>query len=397
MSLLIDALRKAERAKRQDETANPVTTAGTDLTLEPVIADESQAARSPATTSMPERTAPTRRPELPELENQETAERRAILNTFAVKESAKTDKKVALLAATAGLLAVGGIGGYLWWQLRPFPPPLTPKTVPAPVAPVRTAPTPSPAASDVPPSVRDTSVATATVSASPTQPAKVTQRPPATPEERRATVTPKQMTSAGMLAPINVTAPQLKPDATLAEAFDAFQAGNLAVARAAYEKLLQADPRSSEALHGLAAIALREGRADVAAVAYLRILDANPSDAAAHAGLVGLDTRSDPVASESRIKSLLAAQPDMPVLNFALGNLYARQGRWDEAQQAYFKAVTGDGNSPDYLFNLAVSLDQLHQPSLAAQYYGRALMAAANRPAAFDRAQASSRLRQLQP
>lgn len=210
-------------------------------------------------------------------------------------------------------------------------------------------------------------------------------------------MTPMRVPSVGVEARVNFAAPQVKPESTVAEAFEAFRMGNLTVARLAYEKLLQADPRNPDALHGLAAVALREGRADAAAVAYLRILEANPSDAAAHAGLVGLDARGDPLASESRIKSLLAAQPDVPVLNFALGNLYARQDRWDEAQQAYFKAVTEDGNNPDYLFNLAVSLDQLHQPRLAAQYYGRALLAAENRPAAFDRAQASNRLRQLQP
>jgi uncharacterized protein HemY len=113
--------------------------------------------------------------------------------------------------------------------------------------------------------------------------------------------------------------------------------------------------------------------------------------------MIGLSGQGDPVAGESRMKSLLAAQGELPVVNFALGNLYARQQRWSDAQQAYFKAVTADANNPDYLFNLAVSLDQLHQAKLAADYYGQALSAADGRAAAFDRALAARRMRELQP
>ena len=106
---------------------------------------------------------------------------------------------------------------------------------------------------------------------------------------------------------------------------------------------------------------------------------------------------SNPTATESRLKTLLSAQPESAQLNFALGNVYAKQARWNEAQQVYFNAVAGDTSNPDYLFNLAVSLDQLRQPKLAAQHYRMALEAAENRPAAFDRERANKRLNQLAP
>ena len=99
----------------------------------------------------------------------------------------------------------------------------------------------------------------------------------------------------------------------------------------------------------------------------------------------------------SRLKTLLAAQPQSAELNFTLGNLYARQRRWAEAQQAYFNAVAADADNPDYLFNLAVSLDQLRKPRPAAQHYRLALEAAARRPAAFDGEQVRRRLAELQP
>lgn len=180
-----------------------------------------------------------------------------------------------------------------------------------------------------------------------------------------------------------------------ADAYEALQSGNLAGARAAYERSLRTDPRNVDALHGRAAVALREGRIEDAEADFLRILENDPRNAEANAALVGLRGSGDPVATESRIKSLLAQQPNASALHFALGNLYARQHRWNEAQQAYFGALTTDGDNPDYLFNLAVSLDQLHQPRLAADYYGRALKAADGRLAAFDRSLAARRLSEL--
>ena len=129
---------------------------------------------------------------------------------------------------------------------------------------------------------------------------------------------------------------------------------------------------------------------------YLRALENDPKDALALSGLMALKAPADVMQAESRLKLLLAEQPNSPYLNFALGNLFVRSARWAEAQQAFFKAHTADPANPDYLFNLAISLDQLHQPRLAAQYYGKALDAAAHQPAGFDAAQVATRLKALQ-
>jgi len=83
------------------------------------------------------------------------------------------------------------------------------------------------------------------------------------------------------------------------------------------------------------------------------------------------------------------------VLYFTLGNQYAQQGRWAEAQQAYFKAFATDPDNADYAFNLAVSLDQLHQPALALEYYRRALALAEKRSASFAPEVARTRVQQL--
>jgi len=92
---------------------------------------------------------------------------------------------------------------------------------------------------------------------------------------------------------------------------------------------------------------------------------------------------------------LLASDPDSSVLYFTLGNQYAQQSRWSEAQQAYFKAFAADSENPDYAFNLAVSLDQLRQSKLALEYYERALALAAKRAASFAPEMARARMQQL--
>jgi len=60
------------------------------------------------------------------------------------------------------------------------------------------------------------------------------------------------------------------------------------------------------------------------------------------ANLISLRGQLDPVASESRLKSFIATQPEAALLHFSLGNQYAQQSRWSEAQAAYFKAHSVD-------------------------------------------------------
>lgn len=217
--------------------------------------------------------------------------------------------------------------------------------------------------------------------------------PPARPSATRQT-SPAATPDSG---PISVTAKPQAMDPLPQQAYDAFNNCEFDTARATWQKLLQTDPKNIHALHGLAVVAQQHRQAERAADYYQRALEADPKDALALAGLISLKGPTDPRQTESRLKTLLAEQPDVPFLNFALGNLYTREARWGEAQQAYFKAHVADPGNPDYLFNLAVSLDQLRQPRLAAQYYNQALTAATQRPAGFDPAQAATRLKTLQP
>ena len=65
------------------------------------------------------------------------------------------------------------------------------------------------------------------------------------------------------------------------------------------------------------------------------------------------------------------------------------------AEQAYFRAYNAYPKHPDFAYNLAVSLDKMHQAKPALQYYKQALKLGESRPATFDRAQVSRRVSQL--
>lgn len=186
-------------------------------------------------------------------------------------------------------------------------------------------------------------------------------------------------------------------DSTLMRAHEALMAGDFALAEAAYAKTLARDERNADALHGVAALSVLRGDHARAEAHYRRALEADPTDAIAHAGLHGLGRVADSTQEESRLKTLIAGQPEQHVLRFALGNLYAAQGRWHDARSQYLLAHAADPAQPDYLFNLAVSLEHLREPRLARERYQAALAAAARRPASFEPAHAAAALRALQP
>lgn len=191
---------------------------------------------------------------------------------------------------------------------------------------------------------------------------------------------------------------ETKPDRLhprLARAYEAWRSGNLAEAKRDYEGVLKTDPRNRDALLGLGAIAVRTGQWDEASTHYTTLLRLNPRDSIAQTGLIAVHENVDPLRGESQIKLLLREEPDAAHLHFTLGNMYADQDRWGEAQSAYFNAYRLDSDNPDYAYNVAVSLDQLGKGKAAADYYRRALELAALNGAAFNQPSVRERLLRL--
>ena len=182
--------------------------------------------------------------------------------------------------------------------------------------------------------------------------------------------------------------------ASLQQAYRAFLAGDGESAAQAYRTALRHEPGNRDARLGLAAVATRAGRWEEAAGHYARLLVSHPADTVARAALIAIDER-DPVRGESRMKALLRTEPRAAYLHFNLGNLYAAQSRWPEAQQSYFNAYRFDRGNADYAYNLAVSLDHLSQSQSALGLYREALVLSQSRPAGFTAAAVRQRIRDL--
>jgi tetratricopeptide (TPR) repeat protein len=178
----------------------------------------------------------------------------------------------------------------------------------------------------------------------------------------------------------------------LNNAYRALRAGQLTQAQAVYSEALRLDRNLSDAWIGLASIAAQSGDKALAEQHYQQALRINPNDSVAQAGMATLAENADPVNQESRLRNLAARGDGDAAVQFALGNTLARQGRWAEAQQAYFQASAAEPAQPDYAFNLAISLEHMRQHAAAITHYQRAIEAASTAPASFDPTKARARI-----
>ncbi|MBX9848564.1 MAG: tetratricopeptide repeat protein [Rhodocyclaceae bacterium] len=439
MSLLMDALRKAEEAKRQNketmshgepdvtpvsehqasalsletrplemepkalliepeapliEAAHTPQTSAELLTEAfgeaPAIAVTDKATPAPAESPQPKREPNIRKPalEAPQVSGN-TETRDSIQNVFKAKQpEPKSNRSFLIITGSFTAVAVAAIAGYFWWQLQPRSAPLvlpTGYTAATPAAPLQT---PATAVAALP--------ALPTPEPAPVEKTAVTsaEKQPSSDKTLSVKLEPKAAPVAE--SPIRISNSTPKLNASISQGYEALQKGDLKAAQHAYERALAADSRNLDTLYGLASIALQRGNNNLAEDYYFKILELDPRDAVALSAMTGLRGKANGSNAESRLKGIIAEQPNVAALHLALGNLYAQDERWRDAQQSYFLALKNDSESPDAAYNLAVSLDQLRQDKLAIQYYNEALRLANNRPSNFNRAQIQARLKELQ-
>ena len=210
--------------------------------------------------------------------------------------------------------------------------------------------------------------------------------------------------TAGSPSPIRISRsePMRNPDMQLLNAWSAYQQGDYAAARILYQQFLARDPDNRDALLGVAATAMQQGDMLSARQTYNHLLSLNPRDVLARTGLLETTSASDPVQRETELKTLQIDHPDIAAVSYSLGNLYAGQQRWHDAQEAYYEALliarTQDEGavSPDYAFNLAISLERINQPEAALTFYREARALAVQQVPGFDMAILDQRLRALE-
>ena len=212
-------------------------------------------------------------------------------------------------------------------------------------------------------------------------PALVEPSVSAAPEEEIALQTPAPVAATPSPGPINITRSNPAPlvNAQLTQAYSAFRDQDYYAARALYQQALRELPNNRDALLGLAATSIQLGDITGARATYSKLLELDPRDVLARVGLMDSMPLGDSVQTETQLQGLKAEHPEVAQLSFALGNFYASQRRWNEAQAAYYdallaaKAESGSAVSPDFAFNLAVSLERLNQTQPAFNFYREAL------------------------
>jgi Flp pilus assembly protein TadD len=380
MSLLLDAFKKS----RHTNSGVPGESLQSDVDLG---IDDSSAGRSNTGTVKSESEASA------------LLARSAGRNLFAAKVSTSSPMSVGginrnlliALGATILLLSIGA--AYLWYMgvfdSSPLPPPRIP---PAPII-AKPSPTPTPPdeiTTSLPPATKVAESLPAEIDTVVAKPAKRSPRPahkPTRAQQKKSAVSQP----ATVLGSTQNKAESL--NSLIANAYRAYRSGNYDDARLLYTSVMDRDQRNADALLGLGAIAQRLGEDSRAAQYFLRVLEIDPRNAVANAGMSALSRNPN---SESLLKGLLREQRDSAALHFALGNIYATQSRWGDAQTAYFNAYTIDSANAELALNLAVSLDHLGQKKMAIQYYGRALeLDDNNRTHVLDHNQIAQRITEL--
>jgi predicted O-linked N-acetylglucosamine transferase (SPINDLY family) len=136
----------------------------------------------------------------------------------------------------------------------------------------------------------------------------------------------------------------------LEQAIALHQAGRLAEAEQAYCRVLQSDPRSSDALHLLGLLAHQVGRHDVAA---------------------------------ERIRQAIAVQGNQPNYYNNLGEVYRTSGRAAEARACYEQALRLNSQLAPTYYNLGLLLGAT-EPALARRHYEQAIRLQPNHAAAHN-------------
>jgi tetratricopeptide (TPR) repeat protein len=395
LSLLLDALKRAEQEKLARQPGGAVS----DVAAPRAAANAAALELQPIGTQGPPGAHATH-PAAHSAQN--------VFHAKAANAPTAAPRNRTMLWVALGAIGLVGIAaaGYVWYSVQALTPQYagTPRPRPAPTPPPASGLPATPTAamgSFVPPASTATAAVTTAAHSNLDSPTStlssslpVAPPPPATAAERIV------RDAASVPAPPNVqlertaTPPRSIP-AGIASGYEALRLGDLAAARRGYESALATDPANLDAHLGIATIAAREGNRLMAVEYYRRALALDPRNATALAGLSLLADAARPEALEAQLRAEVLRSPESPALHFALGNLYASQSRWTDAQAAYYEAHRLDPGSADIAHNLAVSLDRLGQSKLAAGFYRRALEASSGRAAQFDPLAVTRRLEEL--
>ena len=352
MSLLLEALKKAEKAKEdaqrrvreerppagepeelRSENEAPSEAATEPFAAEPatpapvltrdklpnisqpleILSDDldskptAEAARPPA--GAPRETPPSSRATPLRDEAREEAGRASARKVFEAKFREPNPRLPFFI--TMGVLGAFAVGTVLYFYIQLRPPAPLVNANPPRQAQVAAAPESRSSAAQAAAPAANPSAIPGLPSSAPTPPVTAPAAPaapaaaaaPAAPSTAQAPVAAaesaprKPAAVVGQLAPRTSrpvtsvdTAPRAAPSVNprVDAGYAAYLAGNLEAARGEYQQALQEEPTNRDAQLGIAALDVRGGRFEAAEAAYLRLLQTDPRDAEAQAALIAL-------------------------------------------------------------------------------------------------------------
>ena len=426
MSLLLDALKRAEQEKLAKGDRPDLQVVGQGEPAGPAAANTPTAANSPAAGAASPHATPNLELQpmagaagpsasAPSGAKQQTpAQAQVVVQAKTAAQAQEAGgKRIGLyIAGLAIALAVIAAGVYVWYAMAALAPKSGPRLgaasaprAPAagPIAPAPGMPAFSPDKASPAPSAQ-AAPSSSSAASGPTSTGTVTVTSAPAPEPAPAAAPSREQIAQDLLRTAPRADPPLKLDRTqeparilpqVANAYEALRQGDLAAARRGYEAALAAEANNVDAHLGIATLEARQGNVAGAARAYRQALETDPRNETALAGLAALAEVARPGTVEAQLRQDVMRSQGSAALRFALGNVLAAQARWSEAQAEYFEAHRLDPGSADIAFNLAVSLDHLGQARLAADFYRRAIESARAQPAQFDAAAAQRRMSEL--
>lgn len=141
---------------------------------------------------------------------------------------------------------------------------------------------------------------------------------------------------------------------------------------------------------------IEQGFDQLAFKSLIAYFSANPADLQATDLLTQLIGKTPSEQMLDLLTHLAIQQPNNARLLFAIGNMYATQNQWSNAQTFFLKALSLNPNNPDIVFNAAVTSEHLEDTTQALNYYQLALDLAEKHPASFSPETIAIQLHQLQ-
>lgn len=171
--------------------------------------------------------------------------------------------------------------------------------------------------------------------------------------------------AGGAPAPAGAT-PSGDLAATLTQAQQALEAGNLTAAEQGFRAAIAIDPRSAQAQFGLGNALVRQNKLPEAEAAYQAALKADPNMATAHAnlGVVYYQQGNLGKAADAFNAALRIKADDAQTL-YLLGAVRIQENNLTEAEKLLIKARDLDPNLPEVYYGLGVLYKQRGQTDQA--------------------------------